>query len=882
MTNYRLCAAVNPYLHREGINCTFNKITNSYHIDLNRKVKSRRFVRILNILFNFSSPGDKSKTNLDLASLVWSLLSSGYRQKDINSIFATLSVGNANVTVVNFLISVLGGECGKEVFELWKYDAQYWRMGNSWASYWKAVSVAARRTSHWENGDKMSLAQITGIAGLELAIGRDVNKTDWEQEIKNRTTGAWKLVNPFTGEEIYKDLAIELDKMFSQLGIIGMPEKSWPDFVRERQNWSSSGSTGGKKWTIDNERVRLNKHAYFETITGAEMSKWLGEEEPKIQASASDKFENGKARAIYGTDIIDYSITSYLINDVEKKLSKIDGIENGLRGGDEVASIYRRKRISSERRVEATMLDYKDFNLQHTLQAQAEVFLALKRKLERENSHSDQIKAAEWLAQASLNQWAKFPDGVNRRLDQGMFSGHRATNFLNTVLNVGYFEVYRKYVKQSLGLESRGLYHIHQGDDVWITNNSRLWAIGLYNTMAAGGFEFQASKQIFDVGRGEFLRVVYTDGEARGYLNRAIVAMVIKPIQSIDENTAQAKARGLYSSICTMYRRGLDLRMCDVLWEALIPWALRVKAEGVAVVPRVLTSIASENGGLGLPKLGKMQQYVKDRRSKRITMQIPAMIVDQREMARNMPSEMTNDWLLSVDKRVQGAYDRKAVRDSVHVENMKDSITVRDRQRAMVNYVDEVKDWNRKMTIVESEDTHSDRVMKRGWFESGLRQMVDVAVKSALDNKFIFKRYSQYDAVTLLFSLTPFKDIDTARMALKLGVVDAIKWAVTMARESEIRSVVAAYIPKLESLRDKGTLDILVDGFKSDMIRYEWYLSPIVLSWVSKWALGRAMTEFMVYSASTTDEAKEIFRKWMDNALDYTLYDHRLCTISFY
>jgi hypothetical protein len=400
--------------------------------------------------------------------------------------------------------------------------------------------------------------------------------------------------------------------------------------------------------------------------------------------------------------------------------------------------------------------------------------------------------------------------------------------------------------------------------------------------MAAGGLEFQASKQIFDVGRGEFLRVVYTDGEARGYLNRAIVAMVIKPIQSIDENTAQAKARGLYSSICTMYRRGLNLKMSDVLWEALIPWALRVKAEGVAVVPRVLTNVASENGGLGLPKLGKMEQYVKDRRSVRITMQIPAMTVDQREMARNMPSEMTDDWLLSVDKRVQGAYDRKAVRDSVHVENMRDSITVRDRQRALVNYVDEVKNWNRKMTIVDSRETHSDRVKKRGWFESGLKQMIDVAVRSALNNKFIFKRYSQYDAVTLLFSLTPFKDIDTARMALKLGVVDAIKWAVTVARESEIRSVVAAYIPKLESLRDKGTLDILVDGFKSDMIRYEWYLSPIVLSWVSKWALGRAMTEFMVYGVNTTDEAKEIFRKWMDNALDYTLYDHRLCTISFY
>lgn len=107
--------------------------------------------------------------------------------------------------------------------------------------------------------------------------------------------------------------------------------------------------------------------------------------------------------------------------------------------------------------------------------------------------------------------------------------------------------------------------HIHQGDDVWISNKSRLWAIALYNTCAAAGLEFQPSKQLFDVELGEFLRVVYFDGSCRGYVACAVATTIMKPVQGADVVSPAERATALNSQIMTLVRRGFNIEGASIL-----------------------------------------------------------------------------------------------------------------------------------------------------------------------------------------------------------------------------------------------------------------------------------------------------------------------------
>lgn len=60
------------------------------------------------------------------------------------------------------------------------------------------------------------------------------------------------------------------------------------------------------------------------------MEGWLTSDAKK-HSVASEKFEIGKACAIYGTANIDYAVMGYILIPLELLMHRIEGIENGLR-----------------------------------------------------------------------------------------------------------------------------------------------------------------------------------------------------------------------------------------------------------------------------------------------------------------------------------------------------------------------------------------------------------------------------------------------------------------------------------------------------------------------------------------------------------------------
>lgn len=79
-------------------------------------------------------------------------------------------------------------------------------------------------------------------------------------------------------------------------------------------------------------------------------------------------------------------------------------------------------------------------NIQHTPRAQAAIFERLAAAGNKRGYHQDWIDANLWIAKAKYNSTYSVAgdDKIYNSL-QGMFSGTRSTDFINTLLNLCYF-----------------------------------------------------------------------------------------------------------------------------------------------------------------------------------------------------------------------------------------------------------------------------------------------------------------------------------------------------------------------------------------------------------------------------------------------------------
>lgn len=851
------------------------------------RVRHERDFEWLDEFWRWSSAADRAKTTLSAGQLMKHVAKQDWARRAVSAHWHHLSASLPNVTIVAIMINMLGNPHADRNFELLdKY--QYCCLDvTNYQEIMKAISIAIRRTSRFPDGREASLDEITSMAGWELATGRSENRTNWEEELDKRTKRVLNLGSPLleeknqdTNQEYVEDLKVELRGIMQELVQIPKRKPSWAEFVQDRQSWVSSGSTGGLKVDLnDGSSIRANKHAVFESITKDEMATWL-DEEPEIRATASEKFEMGKSRAIYGTGIKDYSIHAYVLADIEVNLSRVDGIEYGLRGKSMLATMIRRMAEVMDRDPECTNIDYADFNYQHTLLAQAATYSELADVLENAGHHPDKVKAARWCAKSLLNQWVKFPELRTGyvKVSQGMFSGFRGTNFLNTILNVAYFRLADKQVQKLFGVFSRKLYHIHMGDDVWISNMCRLWAVALFNCMKAAGLVFQPSKQMFERSKGEFLRVVYTKAGCRGYLPRKIATLVMKPIQSTDVVTPTERAVSLSDQISTLARRGFLLEACALLWEAMVPYAARSKlANGTLVIPKsILLKHHLDNGlDIGSPRTAAARS--------KIIPKLPSMELKSTLLEESIPLHMTNDWIELVSRRYKSSLDADALRTSIHRVNITDSLRQEDRTQGLRRYEHECREYLRKVDVGSVSRTQSNyEALLEG---EGAGPAFSFKVKELCDNLLSKSRTEERTTLACIMSCvgaSTFKSISTAMVATKLSKLQALKMCVNQAPDSSARVKALAAISSIENRCGEAILCRIIGGVGAGANKYYSEFHPEVLSWIQSEAFE--VTLLRAQKLGVRDE--NVFREMVDEDFDRHVRtarrDGRLLIISQY
>ncbi|QIJ70039.1 RNA-dependent RNA polymerase [Eimeriavirus sani] len=255
---------------------------------------------------------------------------------------------------------------------------------------------------------------------------------------------------------------------------------------------------------------RMTRRMAMEYTKANALDLWDG----KVRVSVIPKLEQGKTRAIYSCDTTSYAAFSRILRPAEKRWAGRRVIVDPGAGGN--YGMFRRIRKAwSKALPTAVMLDYADFNSQHTIESQQ---LVIERLLAR--CVGVEPEEAQKLIDSLANMEVYLEGERLGRVTRSLMSGHRGTSFINSVLNAAYIRV----VLGSQAYDRLQAFHV--GDDVLVF--CRSWSEGydLLDSMSRAGFHLQSKKQSIGRQGFEFLRMAGNRYSAHGYLARSVASTV--------------------------------------------------------------------------------------------------------------------------------------------------------------------------------------------------------------------------------------------------------------------------------------------------------------------------------------------------------------------
>ncbi|ADK12924.1 RNA-directed RNA polymerase, partial [Circulifer tenellus virus 1] len=671
-----------------------------------RSSKTRKHLKCLNLLFPSPSSTDSRHQTLHISDYIWSLIRSrihGWTPSSIlrkvNAVLRHIPVGTFQTTAMAMVMASLGSKSGDLISKCYLSSGLLWRPMAFQRAALKAYSNLARRCATTLAGESLTDAEVAQLAYYDLSFGRSLNTTNWDEEYRNRCIGTLHIQAPSLSivfsplgdnrvmlewksdldntsydrlkrsSRFYTMLRRELREMCDVLVTKRNTSEPLDKFFKRRHEWMASGSSAGFTMPVSLKRgskakgeqwhgdVKVSKRAWAETIDTKDVLHELYLGDPQEVATASEKYENGKARAIYGVAPMHYVLNTYATKGFEERFHLVEGLEKGASGAHAVTLEQARANITADPDIECSMFDYADFNRHHTPEAQAIVFDVFAELGQAKGANPDWVRANQWVAQAKRSMYTQLPDREGRhRVYQGMFSGTRSTDLLNTLLNLAYFRVARRYVDEQLGVHAIDMYHVHQGDDVWVSNRNPTWARALFYVLNNMGFIFQKSKQMFGVGRGEYLRVLYSSGHGYGYLGRAIANYILRPIQNANPISPISWATSINDSMALLVRRGLSIAMADVLYDNNVSFWVRARAHAKdrapVSLPREYVRLPRILGGLGA--MPPSQILPTPNPDSPVLPPLPTMSTTFKSQALNVPTKMTDDWLRYISSRRQG------------------------------------------------------------------------------------------------------------------------------------------------------------------------------------------------------------------------------------
>jgi hypothetical protein len=311
-----------------------------------------------------------------------------------------------------------------------------------------------------------------------------------------------------------------------------MEFEDYTSFWKSRWLWCVNGAHSktigrvDKKYAIPDGSLggmRLHRRVFAEQMKDEILTDWDG----RSFFSGSDKLETGVSRAIYSGDTVTYLAFEHLLRPVERAwMGRRAILDPGVIG---TYGMWRRlNRLRKKSQGIYLMLDYSDFNSCHSNEVMAAVIDEVCKHVGYPEDLAGRLVDSfhkAYLAEPGRGERPTGPVEVITedktrfyRMMGTLMSGHRATTFLNTLLNYAYIEVCYPPFKSMLSM--------HVGDDVLIMTSYYSEAFALLGACEDAELNMNPMKQSTGIYCAEFLRVSYKDEGARGYLMRSIGACI--------------------------------------------------------------------------------------------------------------------------------------------------------------------------------------------------------------------------------------------------------------------------------------------------------------------------------------------------------------------
>jgi len=530
------------------------------------------------------------------------------------------------------------------------------------AEAFKIVSTCVRAYGRLPGCDgRLSGDELLASMGWEFGRGRYTMHSDRKKELKERSLATRHLrvdeiftnsarMNP-EGEfghhspdpNFYMMLRDELLDIAAEVISPHNIKRTIKDHLLERHEWLASGSARNSGVSIDGEVYRGNKRTVGEQLSCEELYQRIVHAWPSEHGTGSEKHENDKARLLLSVPEEHYYITSIVTCGVETRLHRVPGIEKGLTGLDKMMCEIRKVYDSHGART-VMDADYANFNIQHTPEAMRAVFEAFMKVGQQMGASSDWLWCVNWVIKST----------ELRSFDFIGCLGHdatRATDIYNTIINRAYFGVALKVRQSHFGVIPSGMYNVHQGDDIHMSCVNVSAAVGVWLVLRLMGLDMQKHKQLLGAGCAEFLRVVYVGGRGRGIPARALINLLLKPLQSSDGDEPLETIPAVFDTIQVLRRRGLSLVACQVLYEDQLRLCSRISLKardyGAPTVPLALIYGNRLQGGFGMPPPGyRPIELTKRYVIPHLGTEFPAGVFNK------LPYNMAKDWVRSLSRRV--------------------------------------------------------------------------------------------------------------------------------------------------------------------------------------------------------------------------------------
>ncbi|APG76058.1 hypothetical protein 2 [Wuhan insect virus 27] len=352
----------------------------------------------------------------------------------------------------------------------------------------------------------------------DVLVNRVTGEVDWAGEKEHRTKCNLAQISPQRVKEV-------ATRLFNENNALGeRPRRfEWKKFWNNRWQWSAAGSIHSQ-YSEDMQFVskqRELKNKFIALITMPDMPiEYFLERKPEIRAWSSIKYEWGKLRAIYGTDLTSYVLSHFAFYNCE------DVLPAHFPVGKKARPSYVRSRIRSILSGSIPFcIDFEDFNSQHSNESMIAVIEAYL-EVYQESFSKEQIMALQWTIQSIKETHVIDNMGTKTEYQTKgtLMSGWRLTTFVNSVLNY-------VYTRELIGESKTVTRSVHNGDDVLVGITNLAVARDVVRNARKYNVRLQTVKS--NLGSiAEFLRVDHARGEYGQYLTRNIATLVHSRIES--------------------------------------------------------------------------------------------------------------------------------------------------------------------------------------------------------------------------------------------------------------------------------------------------------------------------------------------------------------